>query len=126
MAANRSPPPEFESDEDRTYFLIRLPVHEKVAKGITGENEAHDEAHDPLTEIESHLLALSAGKPQTTNELLQGHGYRSRTGNFKRALSNLLDQGYLEMTLPDKPRSKNQCYRLSEAGRQRLSSKENS
>lgn len=32
MAANGSPPPEFESDEDRTHFLIRLPVHDKVAE----------------------------------------------------------------------------------------------
>ena len=31
MAANGSPAPEFETDEDRSYFLIRLPVHEKAA-----------------------------------------------------------------------------------------------
>ncbi len=30
MAANGSPAPEFETDEDRSYFLIRLPVHEKA------------------------------------------------------------------------------------------------
>ena len=30
MAANGSPPPEFETDDDRTHFLIRLLVHEKV------------------------------------------------------------------------------------------------
>jgi ATP-dependent DNA helicase RecG len=36
MENNGSPPPEFESDEDRTYFLIRLPVHER-AKGGTGQ-----------------------------------------------------------------------------------------
>lgn len=31
MAINGSPVPEFEIDEDRTYFLIRLPIHERVA-----------------------------------------------------------------------------------------------
>jgi ATP-dependent DNA helicase RecG len=36
MENNGSPPPEFESDEDRTHFLIRLPVHER-AKGGTGQ-----------------------------------------------------------------------------------------
>ncbi len=30
-AANGSPTPEIETDDDRTHFLIRLPVHEKVA-----------------------------------------------------------------------------------------------
>lgn len=30
MKDNGSPPPEFESDEDRTYLLIRLPIHERT------------------------------------------------------------------------------------------------
>jgi ATP-dependent DNA helicase RecG len=43
------PPPEFESDEDRTSFLIRLPAHERAAKledaaGV--QSWAHDEAHE--------------------------------------------------------------------------------
>jgi len=32
MVANGSPLPEFESDDDRSHFLICLPVHEKVAE----------------------------------------------------------------------------------------------
>jgi ATP-dependent DNA helicase RecG len=34
MRSKGSPPPEFESDEDRTYFLIRLPVHEGTERGV--------------------------------------------------------------------------------------------
>jgi ATP-dependent DNA helicase RecG len=34
MAANGSPAPEFETDEERSYFLIRLPVHEKAAAWV--------------------------------------------------------------------------------------------
>ncbi|MDO9316769.1 MAG: winged helix-turn-helix transcriptional regulator [Gammaproteobacteria bacterium] len=30
MKANGSPPPEFDTDEDRSYFLLRLPVHPKA------------------------------------------------------------------------------------------------
>jgi hypothetical protein len=29
--------PEFETDEDRTSFLIRLPMHEGAAQGLAGE-----------------------------------------------------------------------------------------
>lgn len=32
MQGNGSPPPESESDHDRTYFLIRLPVHERAER----------------------------------------------------------------------------------------------
>jgi ATP-dependent DNA helicase RecG len=30
MKENGSPPPEFQTDDDRSYFLIRLPAHPKV------------------------------------------------------------------------------------------------
>lgn len=40
MAANGSPPPEFETDEDRSYFLIRLPVHEKAGVSTELERES--------------------------------------------------------------------------------------
>jgi ATP-dependent DNA helicase RecG len=35
MKANGSPVPEFETDKDRTYFLIRLPVHSKAVSEKT-------------------------------------------------------------------------------------------
>jgi ATP-dependent DNA helicase RecG len=35
MKANGSPVPEFETDQDRTYFLIRLPVHSKAVSEKT-------------------------------------------------------------------------------------------
>jgi len=41
MAENGSPAPEFDTDDDRTAFLIRLPVHasakEQLAVGVTTE-----------------------------------------------------------------------------------------
>ena len=33
MAANGSPPPEFDTDDERTYFLIRLPIHPRATAG---------------------------------------------------------------------------------------------
>lgn len=37
MQEKGSPVPEFETDEDRTSFLIRLPMHERAAQGLAGE-----------------------------------------------------------------------------------------
>jgi len=34
MAENGSPAPEFETDEDRTYFLIRLPIHAGATRQV--------------------------------------------------------------------------------------------
>lgn len=71
------------------------------------------EAHDGLTETERQILNYCV-ESKSTPELL---GYSSRTGNYKSALSNLLSGGYLEMTIPDSPRSKNQRYKSTLEGR---------
>jgi ATP-dependent DNA helicase RecG len=41
----------------------------------------------------------------------------TRTGNFKRSLIRLTGQKFLEMTIPDKPNSRLQKYRLTIKGR---------
>ena len=83
-------------------------------------DEAHDKAHEPMSEIEQRILLACLNAPQNTPELLALLGYKSRTGNFKKALSRLMDLACLEMTIPDRPRSKKQKYRLTERGRKAL------
>jgi ATP-dependent DNA helicase RecG len=78
--------------------------------------EAHDEAHEPMTDIERRLLEACVEEPKSIPYLLQAFGYEMRTGHFKKAIGRLLFHGYTEMTIPEKPRSKNQKYRLTEKG----------
>lgn len=87
MKENGSPPPKFVTDEDRTSFLIRLPVQERATQGLAGE----------VT-------------PQVTEEA--GTKFRDQV------LNPLLDAGLAEMTIPDKPRSSKQRYRLTDKGSQ--------
>jgi len=91
---------------------------------IVGHDEAHDEAHEPLSIVEHRLLTGCADEPQSTPGLLQTLGYKTRTGSFKAALSHLLALGFLEMTIPDKPRSKKQRYRTTPSGREVLEKRE--
>lgn len=92
----------------------------KIAPKAVAHDEAHDEAHEPMTEIELKLLAACAQEPKSTPDLLKILGYRSRTGNYKKALSRLLSRGFLDMTNPEKPRAKNQRYRIASRGREML------
>lgn len=80
-------------------------------------HEAHEEAHEPMTDTEQVILRACSRQPSSTQELLSVLGYDSRTGNFKRALTHLLEAGHIEMTLPSKPRSKKQKYRLTTKGK---------
>jgi DNA-binding PadR family transcriptional regulator len=59
-------------------------------------------------------------RPKSGKELLQKTGYGTRTGNFKRNLAKLIEHKFLEMTIPDKPQSRLQKYRLTEKGKQWL------
>ncbi|MHB1767562.1 MAG: Fic family protein [Phycisphaerae bacterium] len=66
------------------------------------------------------LPACSLGET-TERELLVVAGYRNRTGNFKKGLQRLLDERFMELTIPEKPNSRLQKYRLTAMGRQRIS-----
>jgi ATP-dependent DNA helicase RecG len=123
------PEPEFEANGFFTATFrpnpdVRDQVTGEVTPEVTGQAEAHDEAHDeahePMTEIELKLLAACAQNPKSSPDLQQTLGYKSRTGNFKKALSRLLSQALIEMTNPQKPRDKNQHYRITRRGREIL------
>jgi len=100
--------------------------------------EAHDEAHDEAhvigqeAQVEAHVelnetelkILCTCEEPKSTPELLKFLGYKSRTGNYKTALSNLLDLGLVEMTIPESPRSKSQKYIISEKGLSILNAQE--
>ncbi len=118
--AKISPPEIIVASDWVTIRFARVVVPEDTA-AVTAQDEAHDEAHDkahePMTGVEGRILAACKDEPRSTPELLQALGYSNRTGNFKRAMAHLLEVGFLQPTLPEKPRSKKQRYRLTGEGR---------
>jgi len=53
-------------------------------------------------------------------DLVSKLGLKSKTGALKRSLQELLDKGLVEYTIPDKPKSRLQKYRLTNKGKQVL------
>ena len=64
---------------------------------------------------EQVLAALSQGE-QSAGDLAEALSLRSKTGALKRTLNELVAGGLVEYTLPDKPTSRLQRYRLTRAG----------
>jgi ATP-dependent DNA helicase RecG len=113
MAANGSPVPEFDTDEDRSYFITRLPIHPK-AVGIQPSG-----AQSRVQSGAQSVMVMSAliQKPLSMNELVMALGLKSKTGSLKRTVSELLSQELIEYTVPEKPSSRLQKYRMTSKGK---------
>lgn len=122
MRNNGSPAPEFVTDEDRLSFLVRLPIHAKAITGFIGGSIEDDGIKTALSRHQVEILEKSL-KPITIAELMEIAGRSDRTKFRNQVLNPLLDSGFMEMTIPDKPRSSNQKYRLTEKGRKYLENK---
>lgn len=59
-------------------------------------------------------------EPQSMNKLMRLMGWKNRTKFRNRFLRDLLEQGFLEMTIPNKPNSSLQKYALTQAGKKRI------
>jgi ATP-dependent DNA helicase RecG len=111
MAANGSPAPLFETDNDRLSFVIRLPRHPLSLVPTVGGGEVTGEV---TGEVE-RLLRAVVGE-MTRQQIQSALGLKGEE-HFRTAyLKPALEMRVVEMTLPDKPTSRNQRYRLTAIG----------
>ncbi len=95
-----------------------LSVHfRKADKAQVEAQEAQVEAQVDLLQWQKDVLRSCSYDEKTGREIMKNAGYTSRTGNFKKGLQRLLDYQLLELTIPDKPNSRLQKYRLTDKGR---------
>jgi len=108
-------PPEFRMDVG--CFVVSIHRKRLTGSGEAIPAQAQVEAQEILTELELKMLLSCREGSMSGQELLSIAGYASRTGNFKRSLEKLLQTDFLEMTIPDKPKSSKQRYRLTAKGK---------
>ena len=99
----------------KAMFRNKKTLDQSVTEQVEA-HEAHVEAHEALNPVETAILEACREEPRTPRELLAITGYSTRTGNFKRSLNRLLASKLIGMTIPGKPRSIKQKYRLTETG----------
>ena len=68
----------------------------------------HDTTHD-ATHVENGILDFCA-TPRSRQEIMDHLGLVNRRHFVKRYLEPMVESGKLRMTIPDKPKSKNQKY----------------
>ena len=99
--------PEFiEGDVFRTVVPLAPIAVEKV--GPQDETQVRTQVRTQVT-LTDQILAFCA-EPRSKAEIAEHCGYKNTKGFTKRYLRPLLDNGQLQMTIPDKPRSQHQKY----------------
>ncbi|MFC1532263.1 Fic family protein [Thermodesulfobacteriota bacterium] len=107
---NGSPEPIFHTDKDRTFFMTEFLIHPVFA-----EENRHMEVTMEVTMEVKRLLKVMDG--DISRQELQGKLKLKNADYFRKAyLSPAINAGLIEMTLPDKPKSRFQKYRLTQKG----------
>ena len=89
------------------------------------EIEPNDEAASVRTRsregsLDRRVLALLVDGPLSKSAIARGLGHRSVSGGLNRVTRRLLRDGLVEYTLPEKPNSSRQQYRITPPGRHSL------
>ena len=74
----------------------------------------------PVGDLKLKVLNLLADGEMSKSELSKRLGYKQLSGQFNKVFRNLLADKMIEYTLPEKPRSRYQQYRLTNKGRSEL------
>ena len=118
MEANGSELPLFETDEDRTYFTVILPVHKQfLVPEIADPKKKQRRSLPELKELIVVTLAESGNI--STSELASKLGYTKVTSTLSKALKELMAEGIVQYSEPEKVRSRNQKLQLAKKERKK-------
>jgi len=143
MRSNGSPEPIFDTDDERVAFMVRLPIRQapqatpQVTAQVTpqveyGTNSLTDKELQKLADVLSvptpqvtqqvalqvtKLLKTADGDVKSRSQLQSSIGLQDREHFRKFYIEPLIKSGWLAYTIPDKPTSRLQKYRLTEKGK---------
>ena len=105
-----------EEDRDNSLPSKYIGNIEVTKRDNDGAEETEDRArvirtpYKQLPSVQKDIIQFCA-IPRTAKEIMDHIGYYNNSKNMTTYVRPLLEMGYLEMTEPDKPQSKNQKYR---------------
>ena len=118
LSANGSDYPVFETDEDRSYFTIAIPIHneflptKQIEKSVAPEIKKSKKRRS-FEEIKALILeTLSKEGPLPTAVLVDKMGYQKLSDSVSNAIKELISEGIIRYE-EEKLKSKNQRLMIS-------------
>jgi len=109
METNGSQLPVFETDKERTYFTVILPVHDKFLLMDVPKKQNKAKSRRNFQEIKELILTtLAQNGPLSTAELSNVMGYVKVTSATSKAIKELRREGMITYSDPDRLHSRNQ------------------
>ena len=99
----------------KTRFIFPLAKSLKVREGEGAQSNLDLETLSTpgaQSGAQSKILESLIEKPMSASEIALVLGVKSKTGSLKRTIKQLLENGLIEYTIPEKPNSRLQKYRL--------------
>ena len=103
---NDSPKPIFHTDEDRSYFVVELLLHQAFIKDKEPELR-------PELSLQNKILRILKYGDFSKSAIAEKVGHKAVSGELNKQVRNLMKAGFIEYTIPKKPNSPKQRYRLT-------------
>lgn len=110
LRANKSGDPIYETDKDRRYLRVTIPIHEAfLPEEKDDPREVSGGKYRNPEDTKSMILeSLRLNGCQTGRQLAVSIGYSSVNNTFRRCLAELMDEGKAVYLYPDNPKDKRQ------------------
>lgn len=114
MEINGSQPPIFETDPERTYFTVILPVHEVFLHPVKAiESANRPKSRRSIADVKALIVEiLDECGDLSTSELAAKMDYSKVTDTVGKAIKKLMAEGVVTYTDPEHPRSRKQKIHL--------------
>ena len=107
---NDSPKPIFHTDEDRSYFIVELLLHPAFIKDKELELR-------PELSLQNKILSILKDGDFSKSAIAEKIGHKVVSGELNKQVRNLMKTGLIEYTIPKRPNSPKQKYRLTPKGK---------
>ena len=103
---------------DSTVFIefMLTAISDMLALQVKHQDKHQDKHQVGLSHAHLAVLKALEDKSLSRKEIFAAIGMSGDTRSFKRNIAPLLAEGFIEMTVPDKPNSRLQKYRLTDKG----------